>query len=154
MMTWQHAWRNGIAPQLSTAGLEALRTALESNDPRLLQGACTMPPPLQCVQDWPCEAACPIGYCCAFEERTPRMIWEVEEHFARVCHDADKRLGEPAACRWFLNWWDNTPPEESRPALLAEVRRELFDREPDRPQVMRRVPRGSWRDKDTNGRWF
>ena len=48
-------------------------------------------------------------------------VGEVEEFFARVCFEADQRLGEPAACRWFLNWFDDTPREDILRELLAEV---------------------------------
>ena len=48
-------------------------------------------------------------------------VGQVEEFFAKACYQADQRLGEPAACRWFLNWFDNTPRAEMRRELLAEV---------------------------------
>ncbi len=35
---------------------------------------------------------------------------------------------EPAACRWFLNWYDETPRHEMRRCLLAEVNRVLARR--------------------------
>ena len=38
---WQKVFRVGIAPQLSTPALIALKRALESDDPRLLQGETT-----------------------------------------------------------------------------------------------------------------
>ena len=50
MDSWRKVWRDGLAPLISTEGLEALRTALCDDDARLLQGATTTPPPLQCVQ--------------------------------------------------------------------------------------------------------
>ena len=50
---------------------------------------------------------------------------EVEEYFARSCLEADERLGEAAACRWFLNWFDDTPREEMRDELLGEVERAI-----------------------------
>jgi hypothetical protein len=52
----------------------------------------------------------------------------VEEFFARMCFEIDQRLGEPAGCRWFLNWFDETPREEMRQQLLAEVKRALAQR--------------------------
>ena len=125
---WKFLFGHGIAPHLPTAGLEALRAALVNNDPRLIAGATTSPPPLNCVKDWPVEGACPIGYCFAFATDTPKTVGEVEEHFARVCGEADKALGETAACRWLLNWWDSTPREVTRPLLLAEVEVELSRR--------------------------
>ena len=63
METWRKVWREGVSLLLSTPGLEALQRALNSDDARLIQGATTTPPPLQCVQDWSVEAACAIGFC-------------------------------------------------------------------------------------------
>ncbi len=125
--SWRKAWREGLAPQLSTAGLSALRKALLDDDPRLLQGATTAPPPLQCVQDWPVEGACSLGYC-GWQGDGLETVGEVEEYFARACFEADKRLGEPAACRYFLNWFDETPRDEMRRQFLAEVNRALAHR--------------------------
>ena len=127
MESWRKVWRDGLAPQLSTAGLEALHQGLATDDPRLLQGATTTPPPLQCVQDWPVEAACVLGYC-AWQGEGLETVAEVEEYFARACFEADQLLGEPAACRWFLNWYDDTPRYEMRRLLLAEVDRTLSQR--------------------------
>ena len=107
MESWRTVWRDGLAPLISTAGLEALRTALSNDDARLLQGATTTPTPLQCVQDWPVEAACALGYC-GWQGEGLESVAEVEEYFARVCFEVDQALGEPAACRWFLNWFDGT----------------------------------------------
>jgi hypothetical protein len=127
MESWRKVWREGVAPLISTEGLEALARALEGDDPRLLQGATTTPPPLQCVQDWPVEAACAVGYC-GWQGDGLETVAEVEEFFAKVCFEVDQQLGEPAACRWFLNWFDETPREEMRQLLLAEVKRELAQR--------------------------
>ena len=127
MESWRKVWREGVAPLLSTPGLESLQRALSNDDGRLLQGATTTPPPLQCVQDWPVEAACGIGYC-GWQGDHLETVAEVEEYFARVCFEVDQRLGEPAACRWFLNWFDETPRDEMRRELLAEVNRVLAQR--------------------------
>src|SRR5436190_5636528 len=127
METWRKVWRDALAGQLTTAGLEALRAGLQSDDPRLLQGATTTPPPLQCVQDWPVEAACVLGYC-GWQGEGLETVAEVEEYFARACFEADQRLGEPAACRWFLNWFDDTSRGEVRKLLLTEVNHELARR--------------------------
>ena len=132
MESWRKVWRDGVEPLLSTEGLEALRQALRSDDPRLVQGATTTPPPLQCVQDWPVEAACGLGYC-GWQGDGLETVAEVEEFFARACFEADQRLGEPAACRNFLNWYDETPRDEMRRLLLAEVNRSLAHLRPDNP---------------------
>lgn len=126
--SWRVVWRRGFVPLISDAGLKALRDALATDDPRLLQGATSVPPPLQAVEDWPVEAACAVGYC-GWQGDDLTTVAEVEEYFARRCFEADQALGEPAACRWFLNWWD----EQNRPAvlrdMLEEVTRTLAERQ-------------------------
>jgi hypothetical protein len=127
MEAWRQVWREGVAPQLSTTGLKALQKALHADDERLLQGATTSPPPLHCVRDWAVEGACVIGYC-GWQGDGLQTVSEVEEFFAQVCFEVDKALGEPAACRWFLNWFDDNPRPEVRALLLAEVNRTLAER--------------------------
>ena len=120
MESWQKVWRDGVAPLLSTPALEALRRALVEDDTRLVQGSTTTPPPLQCVQDWPVEGACALGFC-GWQGDGLETVGEVEEFFARMCFEIDQRLGEPAGCRWFLNWFDETPRDAMRQDLLGEV---------------------------------
>ena len=116
-----------MEPLLTTEGLSALAQALRSDDGRLVQGATTTPPPLMCVQDWPCEGACALGYC-GWVGDGLETVGEVEEFFARMCFEIDSRLGEPAGCRWFLNWYDETPRDDMRRELLNEVTRALTAR--------------------------
>lgn len=135
LRSWQEVWRNGFAPLLSTPGLEALAQAIREDDSRLVQGATTTPPPLMCVQDWPCEAACLLGFCGWIGDGL-KTVGEVNEHFAKLCFDADQRLGEPAACRWLLNWFDDTPRDVMRRDLLGEVERTLQERAQENPTVI------------------
>lgn len=121
---WLNVWRDGFAPQWTTLTLHALANALAGDDQKLLQGATTSPPPLQFVQDWPCEAADIIASCCWWENGWV-TVGDIEEGFAQACFEADKRLGEPAMCRHFLNWWDDTPRPVAFGLMLTEVRREL-----------------------------
>jgi hypothetical protein len=125
-------WRQAIVPQLSLAGLDALRLALRGDDPRLIQGATTAPPPLQCLLEQRCEGADSVGFA-AWQGDGLQTVGQVEEFFARVCYEADRQLGEPTACRWFLNWFDDTPREQMRLALLAEVELALAAGGQDRP---------------------
>lgn len=127
MESWRKVWRDGVAPLLSNSALESLQRALTNDDARLMQGVTTTPPPLQCVQDWPVEAACALGFC-GWQGEGLETVAEVEEFFARTCFEVDERLGEPAACRWFLNWFDETPRDEMREKLSAEVVRALAQR--------------------------
>ena len=127
MDTWRKVWRNGFAPALSINGLRALRRALASNDSRLAQGATTFPPPLASARDWPVEAACALGFC-AWQGEQLETVGEVGEFFSRCCFEADQRIGKPAASRWFLKWFDDTPREEMRRELLTEVNRAIHER--------------------------
>jgi hypothetical protein len=127
MESWQIAFRNGLAPLLSDAALEALAEALRTDDSKLIQGATTQPPPLSYVQDWPVEAACAVGYCAVVEcgGFGEALVGQVEEYFARLCYDMDQQLGEPGGCRHLLNFIDSAPRDEMRRELLAEVGAEL-----------------------------
>ena len=127
MESWRKVWREGIAPQLSTGGLQALARALLDNDERLMQGSTTAPPPLQCMQECAVEGACGVGYC-GWQGDGLETVAEVEEFFARVCFECDQRILEPASCRFFLNFWDDMPRDEARAQLLAEVERALTER--------------------------
>lgn len=126
---WELVFRDGFAPHLSTAGLEALAKAIEEDDYRLLQGATTSPPPMQCVQDWEAEAACAIGFC-GWQGEGLKTVADVEEFFGKRCFDCDMAIEEPAACRWFLNWADETPRAEMRRRLLPVVQDVLRQRQP------------------------
>jgi hypothetical protein len=125
--SWRTVFRDGFVPGLSDNALLALAKGLGEDDPRLMQGRTTDPPPLQCVQSWPCQGGCLIGYAGWIGEGLT-TVGEVEEYFARCCFDADQRLGNPGACRWLLNWFDDTPREDMRRELLAEVDRAIKER--------------------------
>jgi hypothetical protein len=60
-------------------------------------------------------------------------VGEVEEFFALMCSEIDKLLGEAAGCKWFLNWYDDTPRPEMRRELLIEVQRTLAGRLAEEP---------------------
>lgn len=127
MQSWRKVWRDAVAPLLGVPELEALRDALASDDPRLMQGRTADPTPLLYAQDRPVERACALGLCgwlgCGLD-----TVGLVEEYFARMCHEIDLRLGEPAGCRWFLNWFDETPRVEVLRELLPEVELALAGR--------------------------
>jgi len=132
--SWRRVWRNGASPQLSTTSLEALEKALVDDDPRLLQGATSSPPLLHCVRSWSVEAACLIGFCGVVDmggflgAPKPATVDEVEQFFSKSCMACDQAIGEPAACRWLLNAYDNWTRQEMIQNLLPEVRMELDKR--------------------------
>jgi hypothetical protein len=80
-----------------------------------------------CHTERPVEGCCSIGWCGWHGEKL-ETVGQVEEFFARSCFEADQRLGEPAACRWFLHWYDDTPRDLMRLDLLHEVERTLEQR--------------------------
>lgn len=122
-------WREGFAPLASIDGLFSLALALRADDPRLSQGSTTTPPPLMSVADWPCEGCDAIAWLGWQGGKGPaNTVGEVEEFFARACFEADQKLGEPAACRYFLNWYDDTPRNEMRSSFYGEVIVELAKR--------------------------
>lgn len=121
MTAWETVFRTGFAPLLTTEQLTALLDGLRNDDPRILQCATCSPPPLMCVQDWPVESACAIGFCGAdanggFGTAT---VGQVEEFFDRVCCGAVDRLGESA--RHFIDWFDSRPRSEVFAALIPVV---------------------------------
>jgi hypothetical protein len=149
MESWRQVWVEGFQVQFANTGLIGLHSALVADDEKLLQGKTTNPPPLQSVNDWPTEGCCPVSWASSGDP-IAMPIGFVVDSFAKSCYEADRRLGEPAACRWFLNWWDDAPRQEAVSELLSEVRKELIQRglyeriqvqdtltTPDKPAVRR-----------------
>lgn len=160
MESWRATWRDGFAPLFTREELEALAVALETDDPRLCQGATTYPLPEMANADDPVERACALGFVgtireggfackaeqtpggpidfaalagkpparCPLTTYTPARVGAVDEHFAKFCFDADNRMGEPAACRHFLNAFDDWTRGEMRAELLPEIKLELARR--------------------------
>jgi hypothetical protein len=73
------------------------------------------------VQDWPVEAADFIAYA-GWIGHGKDTVGEAEEYFARMCFDVDQAMGEPAGCRWALNWWDETPRDVAFREAAAMIR--------------------------------
>lgn len=127
MEAWRKVFREGFAPLLSNKALLGLKSALEENCPRLIQGRTTCPHLIQGVQDQPVEEACAVAYCGIIENggflgsQNPATVEETKVFFARMCFKADQRLGELAGCRHFLNWFDETPREECFRKLSLEI---------------------------------
>jgi len=120
---WKRVWREGFAPQFAREGLVALADALRADDPSLIQGATVNPPPLRCHWDDCVTGACAVGFI-GWKDGITR-VRDLEEWWADTCHRADERLCDQAGCRHFLNWFDDTPRDEVRTELLAEIERQL-----------------------------
>jgi hypothetical protein len=113
MEKWRSVWRIGLAPQISRTALHALASALRQDDRRLMQGAF-------CAGRGDIVGACAIGYC-GWQGEGCSSAPEVESYYHRVCEAADAAFDEPAACRFFLQWFDAVPRPTMRRELLAEV---------------------------------
>lgn len=125
--SWRRTWRQGVAPLLSTRALEALYEGLKSNDTALCQGQTTSPPCIPALSSFSPDACCAIGYC-GWKGEELETVNEIDQFFARMCFEIDERMGEKAACRYFLNWFDGTPRLEMIHELLGEVELALQER--------------------------
>lgn len=143
MRSWQIVFESGFLPLWSNETLERALAALDGDDHRLTQGSTTTPP-LMCVSDWSCEACDLIAFC-SVEDPFESTVGEVEEGFARACFEADQRLGEPAACRWFLNFWDDEPRgslfEEVAVVIRQELRRRTIKLSPELKAAIEQFPK-------------
>lgn len=129
MAPWQKVWRNGYGKLLTREALTALLCGLEEYDVRIVQGTTTRPGPNPANAGLPIEAGCVVCYA-LWRSGAVATVGEAEEAFAALCFEVDTMLGYPAACRVFLNWFDEAPRSEVLPALLAEVRRSVALRNP------------------------
>jgi hypothetical protein len=131
---WLKVWRDGFQPQATGAALLLLRLRLQkqeidpledlgNQDCRLLRGTTTYPPALGGMLDWPCDAGCAVTTLALTEDRA--TVEQANNAFGRMCLEADRRLGEEAACRWFLNFYDQAPWPVVRAGLLAELDQEI-----------------------------
>lgn len=119
MQRWKDGWRKGFEPILSNEGLEALRIALLSDDKRLIQGGTTKPQFIACDKnDQSIEGACAIGFC-GWQGHGLQTIRDVKKYFSECC----RKVQSKSETCWgsFIGWFDDTPREEMRTKLLAEV---------------------------------
>ena len=128
MESWRLVWRDGFVPVLSTAGSGSAAGRPPGRRPAAHPGQHHHPAPAHVRAGLAGRGRLRPRRSAAGRATDLETVGQVEEFFARGCFEADQRLGEPAACRWFLNWFDDTPRDEMRRELLAEVERALADR--------------------------
>ena len=121
---WQHVFRHGLAPILSTAELLALATGLREDDPDIIQGDSTFPSPLTCNDGLKIQAGCGLCYA-VWRGRELETIGDVYNAFLDVLGEANARLGNAGECGHFVRWFDEGDREQVRTELLAEVEREI-----------------------------
>lgn len=125
MRQWQTAWR-ALAPFLPVAGLEALLTALRTNNPAIIRGCATSPAGDVLALRLDCEGADPLGYA-LWKGLGLRTVEQVRDAHAEACLLANEQLDDGEdhhRCRWLLTWVDSTPREEMLRELASEV--EMF----------------------------
>jgi hypothetical protein len=123
----RNAFRMGFAPLMSERSLEVLRAALESDDPRLIQGATTLPVPLFGRDRNPVEQTDAIAFC-LWQAEGMDTTEELYEAFHQLVWDAGCALGEPTEARHYLVAWDDLPREEAIAATLEMVNEILSER--------------------------
>lgn len=119
MESWRRVFREAVLPLINRNTLEQIVAALRDDDQRIVQGRTTVPPVVMGLSDWPCQGGCFLGFAGMVEGL--ETVGEIDEFFAEMCYRIDERIGEPAGCRWFLNWFDETPREVVRRELLNEI---------------------------------
>lgn len=124
MDRWREVFRKGIAPQLTAKELAALARGLKENDQALIQGATTDPLPSYFCQNpaadpYP-KGACPLAYG-GWKGSNLQTVDEVEDYFLNVSGHCNTLMDDPAAICALLSFWDETPREQARQALLEEV---------------------------------
>jgi hypothetical protein len=125
---WQVAFRDGFAPLLSTAGLEALRSALLHDSPAMVQGETAAFPDGTDPDRSPPTACCPLAYAGWRGEHLPTVA-SVEAWWLRVYDAAEVRLLDGRADGWeLLDFIDDSPRPVVRRGLMREVGRELARR--------------------------
>src|SRR5262249_32646507 len=82
--TWRRILREGLLRSRTEDELQALRRGLASDDPALLQGMMTLPPPLECLHDWQVEGADLTAYP-GWRGRGLTTVREVEETAWALC---------------------------------------------------------------------
>ncbi len=111
---------DGFFPQIGTDSLRELLRLCRTDNPALVQGT-------NCLwQEWSETSqlkTCAIGSVAVAEGNLDPD--QIENRFAELCAGADSRIGEYAACRWFLNWHDETPREAMLSALASEIEAEI-----------------------------
>lgn len=119
------AWRDGLAPLLTLEQLASLELALRFDDPRLLQGQTVEPPPVFYPDldhddpvnpgNMPPVAVCLLGWCAWHDGCATTAAVEEYVQRAQVGGELDA----------LVDWYDETPRDEMRAALLHEIKRSI-----------------------------
>jgi hypothetical protein len=129
MEKWRSIWRRAFVPQLSRQQLEALQWALIHDDQRLLQGTTCFPPShIEEMRADAVEGACALSFC-GWQGSNIKTVGELDQFFQTLCDNADVILKEAGACRYWINWADDTPRDQFRREMILEVASALKSKE-------------------------
>lgn len=123
LKSWQHCWRECVAPQLPTVGLQQLLLALETFSDSIVQGkTCTLDSNNQPIH------ACAIAYALWKGQPDSADLGHIIlDLFDQVAEAARKHYGYDVL-NYFTSWFDYNPKQLVFPALAEEVRLELLRR--------------------------
>ncbi len=119
---WVRAWRVGLAPQFSSDELRILQRALREDALDLIQGQTSVPDADPEHDHEPVCTACALCY--PVWKTAPgglMLAGELASAFARIVHEANRRMGYDNALRPFFIFWDESQRSVAREALLKEV---------------------------------
>lgn len=119
--------RMGFLPYWTDETILRLLTALEADDPLLVQEVTCIPLPLPTNYNQQVEGLCPIAFC-SVSNPSNVTVGTAEILFANACATANEVMGKPYSHCRFLEWYDNTPRAEAFAALAAEIKDELSRR--------------------------
>lgn len=124
MESWRQVWRTGIVQQVDSRSLAILWEALKKDDPRIIQGATTVPTPVLQMMDQPVESADVIAFI-GWQCFGAAKVAEAEDFWFRVFRESNSKTNCPDSACYFLNWYDSCPRNEMRESLIAEITREI-----------------------------
>lgn len=125
MEAWRYCLQHGLLPLLEADTIGAMLAALQGG--QVAPGDTCIPEPLQANADLPVTECCIMALpgLLAHGGFGQATVGQVETAFARLCGQVDARLGQPAATRYLINWFDETPPAVSLPLVAEELRIEI-----------------------------
>lgn len=122
MEKWRECWRQAIAPNATLEELKGLKTELMKPNPRI----CTDEIATRYHPCTPVLTTCIIGFL-GWQGLQQNTLNKVLDYYYRLSEKA--KNVSPQGIDTFVNWFDETPLEQSLPKVLEEVTRSIHQRE-------------------------
>lgn len=124
--SWRRVWRDGFVPSFvdvlgkerAALGVQLLHRALKGRDPAVRQGVTTFPGGSADLEG--CSPEVYVAWVSTVSSSPKWSCQAGDAMFGALCVSCDGRVGMERACRFFMNWWDETPAHVAYPALAAE----------------------------------